>query len=188
MIWSSTILLHAHLLVQQAQVPGNTSETVDWAVATVGHHIITHSDLSFEIALKPHFKIDFEPLQTRRNHPLKFLIDIKLLCNLGNSTDFYQIPPSILEENMAELRGRFETIQDFSAFILSNGMTESSLRETINCYLISEKVANRYVVTTQNSDVSEQYRLYEEVMNELWNRTPPRVIVQEHGIRLNTDD
>ena len=180
MNWSSSILWFAFAQLQDAQLPNHTSETVDWVVAMVDLNVITHSDLTFEQSFQRYFELSFPPLQAKRKRTLEFLIDIQLLCDLGNGVDIYQISPSKMEEELAKLRGKFTTIEDFKVFMLSHGMTESSLKERLNCYLSGEQVAYRYVVTAQNNDPEVQFQIYNTMMRELWQRTPPRIISSEY--------
>ncbi|MEC8277318.1 MAG: hypothetical protein VX026_06365 [Myxococcota bacterium] len=176
MNWSSPILWFIISQTQEAQFPNYNNETVDWVVAMVDLHVITHSDLAFEQALQQYYTLDFAPLQEKRKRNLEFLIDIHLLCDLANGVDIYQVSSSKLEEELAELRSKFTTIQDFNQFLLSHGVTENSLKEQLNCYLSGEQVAYRYVVTTQNSQPEVQMQVYTDLMKELWERKPPRII------------
>ena len=176
MNWSSSLLWFTVAQFQEAQLPNHSSQTVDWVVAIVDLHVITHSDLTFEQALQQYYTLSFAPLEEKRKRSLEFLIDIHLLCDLANGVDIYQVPSSKIEEELAKLRSQFTTIQDFNQFLLSHGVTESSLKERLDCYLSGEQVAYRYVVTSQNSKPEIQLQVYTEMMKELWERKPPRII------------
>ena len=180
MNWSSSILWFTFLQPTIAQLPNHSSETVDWVVAMVDLNVITHSDLTFEQSFQQYFELSFPPLQAKRKRTLEFLIDIQMLCDLGNGVDIYQISPSRIEDELSKLRAQFTTIDEFKNFMLSHGMTESSLKERMNCYLSGEQVAYRYVVTAQNNDPDVQFELYHAMMKELWLRSPPRIISGEY--------
>lgn len=157
----------------------NQSITVDWVVATIQREVITHSDITFELALRPYFSLQFGPIEDRRDNPLLFLIDVKLLSKLGDKIEIYEVPKVELEERLAVFRSQFKTVEAYKHFLAIHGYSEEMLKTHLKSILVAEKVAYRYVITALSNDADERFVLYEQFMKELWERESPHIISQD---------
>lgn len=160
---------------------------VDRVVSVVGDRIITLSDVRLEEALRRWDPSPVEMLQRRRQEDtLALLVDAAVVRNLAGEIAIYTPSTPEVQRRVDGIRARFDTRDDFDAFLRQHGLTIESLAGRLYARMVTERYVARNIelaATSAGDSPDEAYARYLEWIEPERARVEIRMVPPQPGPR-----